>query len=701
MEGKSDSQDPLFTHDPSDSQHANLNVALEVLDSQNNSEQSSQNSVPGTVDTPPSLTPEPRVPDIPSSSLIHSDVEENNVHNDVADKGEPCDTKPGLANSVEDGDSVTISNSTPGGPHTCHSRGASQVSSCEISVGRISGRDLCHSRGASTDGSLMDAYISSATDSRRGTYSEAGTLPIGSTIIEENLQGWDKESDEKKLSDSEDSRTKYSKKLISSCSCCKSLLRSHHELPEHPTVVELVKYSFTCPPHGRVGDCLIWLVAGLALWGCLISITGDLALPGGNFFSLLVLYVTAVLAGEGAKFTGLPPLLGSLVVGILFSSIPGVDAVGHSLDFYWSSALRNVALIIILIRAGLGLDPVALKKLSCVVLRLALLPCLVEAVTTGIVSMFLLGLPWSWSFMLGFIVAAVSPAVVVPGLLKLGEDGYGVDQGIPTLVIAAASIDDVLAITGFSVMMGVTFAKGSLVWTVLKGPVEILVGIVYGIVFGILCWFLPHKEKENRATYKFIVIFSLGALGMFGSHKVGLESSGPIAVLTLAFVAGLGWRKPGNEDPDVGIYYRFVWELFQPMLFVLIGAEIDVGEIDSGTVGWGLLTLLVGLSLRVATSFFVVMGAAFSLWERLFIAIAWLPKATVQAAIGSQALDHVRQNKGSPADIVRGVQIVTIAVMVILVTAPIGAAAIKLTGPRFLIRRLPTRNLPDEPETTV
>ncbi|XP_069956848.1 sodium/hydrogen exchanger 9B2 isoform X1 [Cherax quadricarinatus] len=700
MEGSCDSQNPLFSRDMSNTVHANVNHALELDESQDISEPSSLNTVPVAVDTEPSHTPGPHVPDVPLSSPVHNVEEDSQVQNNVTEKGEGSDTKPASVN-VGDGTSVTQSSSTAAGPRMSHSRGASQISSCEASVGRMSSRDLCHSRGASTDGSLMDAYGSSATDSRRGTYSEAGTLPIGSTIIEENPQGMDKAPDEKKLSNSEDADTKYSHKLISSCYCCKSFLRSHHELPEHPTVSELMKYSFTCPPHGKVGDCLIWIVVGLSFWGILVAITGELALPGGNFFNLLVLYVVALVAGFMANFIGLPPLLGSLVVGILFSSVPVINVVGHNIDTYWSSALRNIALVIILIRAGLGLDPVALKKLSCTVIRLAFLPCLIEATTMGIVSTFFLGLPWSWGFMLGFIVAAVSPAVVVPSLLKLSEQGYGVDQGIPTLIIAAASIDDVLAITGFSVLLGLTFAEGSLIWTILKGPVEILLGIIYGIFFGLLCWFVPYKEKRNRAVYKFIIVFCLGALGMFGSHKVGLESSGPIAVLAFAFVAGLGWRRPGKEDPDVGVYYRFVWKIFQPMLFALIGTEIDVAAIDPDTIGWGLLAVVISLSFRILTSFVVVMGAAFTIWERLFIAIAWLPKATVQAAIGSQALDYVRLHNGEDEDIIRGEKIVTIAVMVILVTAPLGAAAIKLTGPRFLAKKLPNLSLMSDPEATV
>ncbi|KAK8727929.1 hypothetical protein OTU49_009517, partial [Cherax quadricarinatus] len=453
------------------------------------------------------------------------------------------------------------------------------------------------------------------------------TVSSSSTTSEEEEEIEEEEEEEEE--DIEDFQAKESEFTLSG-GCCNSCLRRHNELPNNPTTTDLVKYAFSCPPHGKIGDCLIWIVFGLGFWGCLIAITWELALPGGKLFNLLLLYVMALLAGIMADFIGLPSLLGSLIMGILFSSIPGINTVGHNIDIYYSSVLRNIALTIILIRAGLGLDPVALKKLSCTVLRLALIPCLVETIIMGVLSAFFLDLPWSWSLMLGFIVAAVSPAVVVPSLLKLSEEGYGVDQGIPTLVIAAASIDDVLAITGFSIMLGLTFAKGSLIWTILEGPAGMLLGILCGIVFAILCWFLPYKEKTNRTSYKCIIIFTLSALAIFGSHKVELESSGPILVLTFAFIAGLGWRRLGTEDPDVSASYRFMWEIFQPMLFASIGAEIDIGATDPVTIGWGLLALLIGISFRIATSFIVVMGASFTIWERLFIAIAWFPKATVQ-----------------------------------------------------------------------
>ncbi|KAK8727805.1 hypothetical protein OTU49_009465, partial [Cherax quadricarinatus] len=168
MEGSCDSQNPLFSRDMSNTVHANVNHALELDESQDISEPSSLNTVPVAVDTEPSHTPGPHVPDVPLSSPVHNVEEDSQVQNNVTEKGEGSDTKPASVN-VGDGTSVTQSSSTAAGPRMSHSRGASQISSCEASVGRMSSRDLCHSRGASTDGSLMDAYGSSATDSRRGT----------------------------------------------------------------------------------------------------------------------------------------------------------------------------------------------------------------------------------------------------------------------------------------------------------------------------------------------------------------------------------------------------------------------------------------------------------------------------------------------------------------------------------------------------
>lgn len=163
--------------------------------------------------------------------------------------------------------------------------------------------------------------------------------------------------------------------------------------------------------------------------------------------------------------------------------------IGDNLNQSLSADLRTGALMVIMTRGGLGLDPNALRRLSFVVLRLAFCTAFVESVVVGLASMFLLSLPWGYAFMLGTIICASSPAVVVPCMLNLQERRLGTAKGVPTLIMAAASVDDVMAITAFGVLFGVTFAEGGLVTKLLSGPLQSIAGIVSGILIGCLFWY--------------------------------------------------------------------------------------------------------------------------------------------------------------------------------------------------------------------
>ncbi|KAA0184656.1 Na+/H+ antiporter (NHA)-like [Hyalella azteca] len=235
--------------------------------------------------------------------------------------------------------------------------------------------------------------------------------------------------------------------------CCRPVMKKHNPLPPSPTWGDRIMYAFSCPPHGKVVQLLL-------VWGALYAVTGDAAAPGGHIFSLLVVFVCSVMGGKVTEACGLPALLGMLLAGIALRSIPGVKIIGDSLNPSCHSFRRKMALVVILLRAGLGLDPKALKTMSLTVFRLAFVPSLVESTTVAIVAHFLLGFPWLWSFMLGYRVSVLQ--LVVPCLLQLSQQGYGVDKGIPTLVIAAATLDDVLAISGFGLMLGMTFSEGNL-----------------------------------------------------------------------------------------------------------------------------------------------------------------------------------------------------------------------------------------------
>ncbi|MFT7807664.1 mitochondrial sodium/hydrogen exchanger 9B2-like [Arapaima gigas] len=439
-----------------------------------------------------------------------------------------------------------------------------------------------------------------------------------------------------------------------------------------------------CPPRGLLASLITKVSVAAVLFGVVWSITEKECLPGGSLFGLVVLFLSAVVGGKLValirlpKLPPFPPLLGMLLAGVLLRNIPVVtDAV--FIEPRWSAALRNMALAVILSRAGLGLDASALKKLKVVCVRVAVGPCTVEATVMAVASHFLMGLPWIWGFILGFVLGAVSPAVVVPSMLLLQKEGYGLEQGIPTLLMAAGSFDDILAITGFTTCLGMAFATGSTWYNLLRGVLEVVGGVVLGVTLGFFIRFFPSKDQDLVMTRSFLLL-GLSVFSVFASGVAGFPGSGGLCTLVLAFLAGLSWG--GSKAPVEEVVGR-AWDVFQPLLFSLIGAEITISSLDPLTVGLGMAALSMALLVRILFTFAMVLFAGFNFKERVFIALAWVPKATVQAAIGSTALDMAR--KRQDVELERyGMDVLTVAVLAILVTAPVGALLIGLTGPQLL-----------------
>ncbi|ESP03667.1 hypothetical protein LOTGIDRAFT_137052 [Lottia gigantea] len=344
-------------------------------------------------------------------------------------------------------------------------------------------------------------------------------------------------------------------------------------------------WCIMCPFSGKLAMWITKIIAALTIWGTFWAITGDEALPGGNFFGLLVLIYGCVIAAAFINFTPFPPLLGMMLVGFCLRNSPVLDKATH-IDKTWAATLRTIALVVILVKAGTGLDPSALKKVKWMAIRLAFVPSLVEAVAAALVARFALGFPWIWSFVGGFVLSAVSPAVVVPCMIGVQEKGFGVDEGIPTLCIAACSLNDVFSISGFGVTLGIAFSNADLVYNIFHGPLEIVIGISVGTAIGVLLWYLPHKASKNLLLYRFILIISLGMFLTFGFRVVKYPGAGALGTLAMSFVAGMGWRKRGWEtNYAIKPVLAKCWQVFQPLLFGLIGSAVSIENLQSGDVG--------------------------------------------------------------------------------------------------------------------
>ncbi|XP_026553640.1 sodium/hydrogen exchanger 9B2-like [Pseudonaja textilis] len=450
-------------------------------------------------------------------------------------------------------------------------------------------------------------------------------------------------------------------------------------------IQEKLKELCTCPPQGVIAEIITNVAIGAVIWGLIWSFTGKESLPGGSIFGIVCLYFCSVIGGKimkRIKIPGLPPLppfLGMLIAGFLIRNIEYVSQM-IVIEVYWGVIFRNIALSIILSLAGLGLDAKALNKLKAVCFRLCIGPCIIEACSAAVISHFIMKFPWVWGFMLGFVLGAVSPAVVVLSMLMLQRQGLGVDQGIPTLLIAAASIDDIVAITGFNVFLGMAFSSGSTLRSIFRGLVEVVIGAGAGCLLGFFITYFPSKDQKSIVWKRAFFVIGLSAFSLLCSKRFGFPGSGGLCVIVLSVLAGMAWS---NEKKAVQDVVTFAWQVSQPFLFGLIGAEISITSLGSETVGLCLSTMFLALMARIVATFLLVSFSGFHWKEKIFIALAWIPKATVQAAIGSVALDTARGYKDKVLE-KYGLYILTIAFLAILITAPAGAVIIGLTGPRLL-----------------
>ncbi|OQV23204.1 Mitochondrial sodium/hydrogen exchanger 9B2 [Hypsibius exemplaris] len=467
---------------------------------------------------------------------------------------------------------------------------------------------------------------------------------------------------------------------------------------ENPTCVQRFRRALLCPPHGSLAYNLTKIIAIIALFLAFIAILKAEALPGGNFWGLLVVTVCAMVGEEIAKKLRLPGLLGMLVAGFLLQNVPGIRAA-TSITPAWSSSLRSIALVIILLRAGLGLDIVVLRRLSKSVASVAFVPSTIESCAVAVASHFILGFDWLWSFVLGYLLTAVSPAVLVPSMLALQENGLGVDKGVPTLLVAASSIENVYAIEVFSVLMSVGFSTTSLTMQILQAPIEIVIGVSYGLATGVLFWFFPHNGHPSKSAYRFIILLGAGLTAVFGGNALKYSGAGPLATLIMAFIAGYEWRKSdAPSHKEVAEKLAKLWRYFQPVLFGLIGAAVSIEKIRPETVGLGIAVIFIGVLVRFFVTPFATLGANLNWKEKMFASIAWFPKATVQATLGSKVYDYttlVLSTQTVPDPYLLrvqqiGIQMLTIAVLCIVITAPLGALGITFTQNRLLQKKKPT-----------
>lgn len=388
--------------------------------------------------------------------------------------------------------------------------------------------------------------------------------------------------------------------------------------------------------------------------------------------SIALILLVGMSASWICKKIKLPGLLGMLATGIVLG--PYVLNLIDSSILNISSELRKIALIIILTRAGLGLDITGLKKIGRPAILMCFLPASFELLGIILIAPGALGMSVLEAAIMGAVLAAVSPAVVVPRMVKLMDNGYGTAKGIPQLILAGASVDDVYVIVLFSTFIGMMQGKGASIINFVNIPVSIILGMGIGILAGYLL--AMYFEKIHiRDTVKVLLILSISFILVATEDMLNT----PIkfsALIAIMFV-GVGLHKKRDVVAKrLSQKYEKLWIASEVFLFVLVGANVNINYL--GNMGIKALIVIFGaLIFRMAGVFVCLIKTELNKKERLFTMMAYTPKATVQAAIGGIPL---------ALNFACGETVLTIAVLAIVITAPLGAFAMDLSYKKLLRR---------------
>lgn len=387
-------------------------------------------------------------------------------------------------------------------------------------------------------------------------------------------------------------------------------------------------------------------------------------------FSIAIIILIGMFAGFLCKKCHLPSLFGMILTGLLIGPYV-LNLLDESL-LAISPQLRKIALIIILMRAGLSLNLNDLKKVGRSAILMCFVPAVLEMTGMILIAPRLLNIPVIDAAVMGAVIAAVSPAVIVPKMIKLMEDGYGTAKSIPQLILAGASVDDVFVIVAFTALTQISAGENVSALQFVTIPASILTGIAVGFLAGFLLA-LFFRFCHMRDTIKVLILLSLAFLAVTLEDTYGdiVPFSGLLAIMC----AGISLRiKREPVASRLSTKFNKLWVGAEIMLFVLVGATVNP-EYAVSAGPKALLLLFLILLFRMLGVILCMIGTKLNSKERLFCAIAYLPKATVQAAIGGIPFALGLSN---------GELILTVAVLAILITAPVGAFLIDLTYHRLL-----------------
>ncbi|XP_017787418.1 PREDICTED: sodium/hydrogen exchanger 9B1-like [Habropoda laboriosa] len=457
----------------------------------------------------------------------------------------------------------------------------------------------------------------------------------------------------------------------------------------------------TRPIFRSIGERFTWsklfesatyaLIASMT-WAVLYFLLGDTMLPKNDGFGLFTLAIFSSWLGSrlsSIPYLNLPPVFGMLIAGLIVRN-SGLYDIHEELGPSTTSKIRTFCLTFIIIRAGLQLSTTTLKDHPIFLMLLSVVPSTVEMLVLAVCCKLILSYHWDWAFMAGTMLACMSPVVTVNCILALVERGYAEDKGLATILCTATCIDDIHIVSLFAICYSIVFTndKGRTDWWcyVPVGLRDAILGVTVGVLLGVCFAFLPHRSHKYASWFRMICLVLGSLMCTTATAKLTVSGGGYLASLVLSFVAMIGW-KILSLSFDTTPFRRaayVLWKFVQPILVGIIGADIDLRDWIPSRSGLHLVCVLIGLAARSVAVYLTTLRSSFTWRERLFVVVCWIPKGTLQAALGPMAYEQVRYQRENREQVEMALDILRLSVITILFLAPIGASLITIGGPLLL-----------------
>ncbi|CAG7821659.1 unnamed protein product [Allacma fusca] len=424
-------------------------------------------------------------------------------------------------------------------------------------------------------------------------------------------------------------------------------------------------------------------------WALIYILFGESqAFPGGSIFGLIVLEVCSILLGKLVELVQLPGAVGMVAAGLILRNFDAINVV-TDISPGLSGNLRAISIVILLSRGAIGVNGEAIRKYWRVVPGLAFGACVFEALVGSTAVYFIVQFPLEWSALMGCILSAMSGAIVLPYLVKIGSACDDDQKKLIVIAKTGCGLDAILAICMAEFALGFIFANGEVSGGLSKGVLEVVMGGAFGLLWGTVVGYL--FDYSRSAKTQTFALFTGGVMGLLGLTKIGYPRGGPLGTFAGVLVSVTLWKTRKAEDSAeknkiIQENFTFLWFLLQPLLFGIIGSRTDLSTVQWPIVFKGMACLAISLTGRSAIVFLLTSCDHLTLRQKLFLTLSWIPKGTVQAALGPVALDTALSLGFGPDTEALAYQVMNIAVATILLASIFGSLALLLGGRRLLTK---------------